>query len=590
MLTIATPFGLLALAGIPLIVALHLFRHHYRPRPVSALFLWGAQIQAGGSGRVRQPLQNRWSLWCEILACLALAWLLAEVRLVHQQPGRHLVLVLDSRWCLQAQAPGRPPVWEQARTSGLRALASLTDADRATLIASGVTPRLLAGPAVTGEQVRRALQHFLPDRTDHDLAPTLVLAAQLGGPSAQTLLLSDRPPRDPPGRLGWVARGQPLPTTGLAEVDWTEDRGRSRVLARVVAGLTPCQRTWQLMEVAGNRRLAQGTVEVSPDRPALLSVPVPPETADWLELRLTGPDPLTCDDAARVRRPPSRRLAVQVAVPVDTLVGRAVRDALRSLEDLDLASSGPTHLEIGLGSATPGPGAWRLSLLSGDGPVQLGPFLARAGHPALDGIDGSGLLWAGSAAAAGPGEEVLWSAAGRILLSELRPGPARELRLYADWTRCQLPRHPAWPCLLANVCAWRRAWLPGPERSTVRLGQPFTVQLPRGDAGCDLVSPEAVAMPLIADPDQRVLVAGLDHPGTWLLRGPGFTWPIEAVALDARLADLSAAASGDREPPPARTADTLRDTPPLAHLLPLLLAMAALAAAWLAHRRESGGV
>lgn len=585
MLTVAAPLGLLALAGIPLVVALHLFRRSYRPRPVTALFLWGADARAGGGGRMRQPLRNRLSLWCEILACLALAWLLADVRLVRSEAGRHLVLVADSRWSMQARSGGSS-AWERVRTEGLHQLAGLDPSDRASLVASGRVPRLLAGPAVPAQEAADALASLQPDQADHDLGPALALAAQLGGPGAELLLLSDRPPERPPRGLGWAVRGLALPTSALADAGWRDEHGRGRVLARMVAGVAEQTRGWQLLD--GTRVLAQGTAQAAPGRPALISIPVPTAVGDRLELRLLGDDPIACDDACHLRRPAPRRLAARVMLPEGGLARRAVVDALSAVGGVALAETGPVQLEVGAGAGRPGTGTWRLSLMGGDGPVQLGPFLGRAGHPLLDGLDGAGLLWAGSATAASPGEEVLLSAAGRVLVGELRQGPWRELRLHLDWSRGQLHRHPAWPGLVANWCALRRSWLPGPERSTLRLGEPCAVQLPPGIEACELVAPDGIAVRVGADLDGRIVLPGLERPGTWQLRFPGGEWALEAVALDARLADLSAAASGDQAPAPAGVATARRDSPPLARLLPLLLAAGALALSWVAHRRESG--
>lgn len=612
MLSVAAPLGLLALAGIPAIVALHLFRRSYRPRTVSALFLWGADARAGGGGRVRQPLKNRLSLWCEILACCALAWLLADVRVVRAEAGRHLVLIVDSRWSMQARpAPTAASAWDQARDHGLRLLAGLDPSDRASVIATGTVPRLIAGPAVTAEEAAAALNRFTPDQGDHDQGPALALATQLGGSGAELLLLSDRVPLRPPRPLGWAARGQALPTTALAEATWREEPGQAsgqnggKVLARVVAAGAEQARGWQLVDTSqsAERVLAQGTVSAAPGRPALISAPVPANAGDLLTLRLIGADPLTCDDACRLRRPVPRRLTARVSLPEGGLARRAVNEALTAVGNISLPATGIVDLEFAEGPGLPGADTWRMSFVTGDGPVQLGPFLARAGHPLLDGVDASGLLWAGAVAVAETGEDPLLTAAGRVLIGEVRVGPRRELRLHADWGRAQLHRHPAWPALIANWCALRRAWLPGPERSTVRLGEGFTVQVARvpevqpnatvqrGADSAELIAPDGVTVRLGADLDGRISVPGLDRVGTWRLRtvSPATTtWAIEANALDARLADLTACTTADQPPQPDGKAEARRETPPLARLLPLLLAGAALAVSWFAHRRETG--
>ena len=69
----ANPLGLLALLAVPAVVALHLYRRRFEPRPVSALFLWGADDRAPVAGRKREPLRTSVSFWCELLAVALLA-------------------------------------------------------------------------------------------------------------------------------------------------------------------------------------------------------------------------------------------------------------------------------------------------------------------------------------------------------------------------------------------------------------------------------------------------------------------------------------------------------------------------------------
>ena len=52
------PLGLFALAAVPAVLALHLFRRRFRPRTVSALFLWDEPPDATPAGRRRERLER----------------------------------------------------------------------------------------------------------------------------------------------------------------------------------------------------------------------------------------------------------------------------------------------------------------------------------------------------------------------------------------------------------------------------------------------------------------------------------------------------------------------------------------------------
>jgi hypothetical protein len=54
-----SPLGLLALLAIPAIVAIHLFRRRFPPRPVAGLFLWQA-VTTDAAGRRKNQQAARY--------------------------------------------------------------------------------------------------------------------------------------------------------------------------------------------------------------------------------------------------------------------------------------------------------------------------------------------------------------------------------------------------------------------------------------------------------------------------------------------------------------------------------------------------
>src|SRR3954468_7710786 len=106
---IGAPWGLLGLLAIPVILAIHLFRRRFRPRAVSALFLYAPQARTPTAGRRRTRLMRRASLLAELAAVLAATWYLADPHLDDRRDARHVVAVLDARARLRAvDAAGAP--------------------------------------------------------------------------------------------------------------------------------------------------------------------------------------------------------------------------------------------------------------------------------------------------------------------------------------------------------------------------------------------------------------------------------------------------------------------------------------------------
>ncbi len=573
-LIIGAPWGLAALAGIPAVLAIHWFRLRSPPRPVTALFLWPPPAPAAAGGRRRDRLRNLPSLWLELFAVAVLAAWLADLHPAGDDRGRHLVIVLDDRRRLQAHLPGSGTPADRLRDDLRARFAALAGDDRVTVIASGATPRLLAGPAAEVAQARAAVDRWSPAGAWHDLDAALAFAGQLAGPAtggASVLLASDRlPPSDSAPGIAAIARGRALATTGLADVRWVREGAAERLVVGSAGDAPPRPR-----EI----RAAGAVIARVSGTPGTHLLPLPRDPPESLGVALVGDDPLPADDQATVRRPARR--AVRVAIDLPDPTGAAVRAVVAALPDIEPPGVAPDLLVGTADSAEPG--AWVLRIAPGGGDASLGPFLVRRGHPLCRDLDGSGLLWVGGLPLTdlAPGSVPLMSAGDTVLLAETRRGRDRRIDAWVDPARGTLLHHPLWPALLANVIEARRAALPGVTAPTVAVGQPVPVVLPVGTASVVLRGPDGAEAPVVADADGRALLPALDRAGTWTLLTAGGPWlTLEAVDLDQRLADLAAAADGERAAPPTEAVAVARRRSPAALLLPLVLAALAAFGAW----------
>ncbi len=564
------PWGLLALAAVPAVVALHLWRARHAPRRISGLFLFPADGRVLASGRRRAPLVLRPSFWCEILCILAVTWWLADLHWSPRSAARHLLIVLDDRWRMQAVSDGSSAA-DRLRQALDARLALLADGDRVTLIASGLPPRLFAGPAVEPRQARTALGTWQPQGGWHSLDAAITLAAGLGGTGAEILVTSDRqPPRLPDG-VGVLATGRPATTSGLADVRWWRDASGERIVASVFgdSARVPVVRVGGLVVTGacirpGFHRFDQ----------------LPPMAEDAVaELALPGPDALVIDDRVELVRPAARivRAQVDAAMPGANAVQTALRAAGARLDEL------PADLAVGV-ARTSGAGTWTLRLSPGDGTPTLGPFTPRRDHPLLADVDPTGVLWTGSAGADVDGPLLI--ARDRTLISATARGLDQDIILHVDLTRSTVTRHPVWPGVFANLVAWRTTRLAGLAEPNPRCGQPLNAMLPAGVRVAELVAPDGVRCQLRPGQDGFLAIAGLQQPGRWSLHWNQVSLPISVLPLDARQADLADATSLETSPVAAGRAEVERTRSPLAALLPLVLAAIAACLAWTAFNRE----
>lgn len=562
------PWGLLALAGLPAIVALHLWRARHAPLPVSGLFLWPAERRVLASGRTRAPLVLRPSFWLEVLAVLAATWWLADLHLTPRTAARHLVIVLDDRWRLQAVVGGDSAA-ARLRTALDQRLAALAAGDRATLIATGSPPRLLAGPAAEPQAVRAALATWQPQASWHDADAALTLAAGLGGAGAEVVLASDRIPLLLPDGVGALATGRTAPTSGLAEARWWREGGE-RIVA-VVHGDTARVPLLTIAGVAVTGASSQPGLHVFDRLPPMV------EGAS-AELRLPGEDPLPLDDRVELVRPPPRMVRLRTAL--DGALGASVR-AAASAAGAVTATTGEADLVVGADGT---PGCWSLRIVAGDGEPSLGPYTARRDHPLMADLDFHGVLWSGGAAEVSGSPLLL--AGGRMLLADNARGADHDLVLHLDAAKSNLVRHTAWPALFANLVAWRAAQLTGVADPNPRAGAPLTARVPTRANSVELIDPAGQARVLRPATDGALSVPGLARPGRWLLRWDGTDTTVNVLPLDPRQGDLAAASTGERTAVVAGQAAVERLRSPLASLLPLLVAALAALAAWTSFARE----
>ena len=483
----STPLGLLALAGVPLVVALHLFQRRFQPREVSALFLWGRADTHSPSGRTRQPLVRSASFWFELLAAICLGLALGGPRAGCASTTPHLVVVLDSSASMGALDPKAAPdsghgLDERARALVDERIADLGPSGLVTIVASGARPGLVAGPAVTRVEARRALADWSPGRGRHDLAPAVSLARDFAGEGA-VLLVTDRYTPDAwPEEVELAALGRPLGNLALV--------GASRVATSAGERLSVT-----IANLSGGDRMARLSVSTT-TRPRLElfreSVVVPAGGRERVRLELPPDSPpvmasldddeLAMDNVAWLAPAPRRELALhsplepelRQALGLESLGGERPFDRWLALTPSSRLVDSPEGADLVIAGATP-EGTARPWTLAIEAPGEerhelLGPFLKDLREPTLAGLTLDGIVWSHAPGHRPPGEPLV-TVGDAVLLSRSDDGPQRTWHLSLDPGRSTLQRSPDWPILLSNLAEERRRALPGPERTNLRTGE-----------------------------------------------------------------------------------------------------------------------
>ena len=306
----SNPAGLWALLGVPAILAIHFLQQRSRVVVTSTWFLIEKLAPDSTRGRTWEQLRASRTLWLQLLAVLALAWLLAEPRWVRAESAQTVVLVLDDS---ASMAAFRAPALAAAER----------EFDAATGLAARTTwvvmttdvrqPPLYRG----GERASAsaALARWQPQLGLHDLGPALPLAQGLASAAGRTLLITDARGKFPAGQRT-VGVGRPLDNVGFAGGSVAREEAPAvdhvwRALVQNHAA-TPQRRAWHV-EVAGAGGAvssAAQTIELAAGTLGEISGRFP-EGVEALTVVLEG-DEFPTDDRLPLVRPVPKPILVQV--------------------------------------------------------------------------------------------------------------------------------------------------------------------------------------------------------------------------------------------------------------------------------------
>lgn len=593
---LGNPWGLLALASIPVILGIHLYRRRYTPVVVTGLFLFDQQMLQPSAGRNRDRLRRRTSLLLEIIAALACVWFLCDPHWNAQQQGVHHVVIVDTRRSLQGfDATGT--ALTRAHRTFAEYVHALNPADRLTVLASGNPPRVLIGPALP-------LREYPPDGVTwaaeapwHDVRETFASAVALATDGTM-LFISDRPAEQAPAHLATILVGTPINNIGLVDVRWLRDGQAERLTIRAQAfGTLPTDAYLHI--TCGDQTVVHEMISWDGDQTAFLIIPLHTLPADVTTLTVdlatthSAPDGYPDDNAVTVLRPDLRTITWYTSL-TDELSVTAVTRALAA-NPLTRPGTLAGQLYI-TNSSTATPGAWTISIRPGHEQPVLGPFLMRRGDPVLRDLDASGVLWSSGIAATACPDEALMLAGDTVLLSTTGTRRQRHLTLWTDLKQSTLTDHPLWPSLWANIISECQTLLPGVDNPNPLCGQSWSMPLPETYNEITLTAPSGRTQTLRANHQGMVTIPGLPEAGchhltyqlasqigSESLAGPD----IYALPLDARLSNFTdAITQSSTSPQTVSRTQVERERSPKEQLLPLLIAALAAAGAWWIFRRE----
>lgn len=533
-LTLANPWGLLALLGVPALLAIHLLQRRSVVVPVSTLFLLESLKRESEGGRRVERLRASLPLWLQLLGVLLLTWLLTDPQWLEKTSVQRIAIVLDGS---ASMTVAKPAVLKDLPRD-LAKLASATAQAEVYLLDS----RMAGGPVYHGPEgdgIRTALEAWRPAGGTHDPVPALRLARNLSGRDGLVLYVTDAATANLPPAVRLYACGRPVDNAGIAGVAVEEAGGQLewRATLRNYSG-TAQTRQWQVM--AGKQVLSAESLTLPPGGTKQQRGGFP---AGIDELSLTlSPDAFPVDDAAPVLRPKLKE--VTVSLPAGTgSADRLYESLFASLPGVRAASAGalpvvaydPLNPQLPAGAAVifvrdPKPAA----------PILTGTVLVEK-HPLTDGLGWQSLICQDSMKVPlRPEDEPLVWIGDRAVLFLRTAGDAQQLCFNFDLNKSNARRLPA---LVLTLHRWmenyRRQW-PAEEWILSECGQTLEVAVLPAPAPPELTLRRPGEPDLTRPLRESALLRAPDEPGTLeVWQGPTRLLRTASHFADVREADFA---------------------------------------------------
>ena len=384
-LVFANPWGLLALLGIPVVLAIHFLHRHREAIPVSTLFLIEIAREPARSGRRWHRLIPSVPMWLQLLLVLLLATLLARPHL--PTSALRVAVVVDDSASMRAfhsdLADALADLDRVTRRSG-RATEWLV------IPANPTRPRLYAGndPA----EWIATLGDWKPVEGWRDPTAALRLARERVGPDGLVVYATDIPRDNLPSGAALLSVGRTIANAGIAGVTVTARDDGTTGWQAVIVNPSPdeARREWWLEWDNANRTPAS-TITIPAGGMTTLEGTLP-EGATRLTLRLDG-DPFPLDDSFPFIRPAPKPLAMaRLGEGVPAWLAERMTRSIPRLGSAPIATA-DFALIATEGETNPPPVAGIAFSTAGEsGAPFLGDPVVSATHPLVQ-----GLAWAGLA-------------------------------------------------------------------------------------------------------------------------------------------------------------------------------------------------
>jgi len=246
-LLLGNPWGLLALLGIPALVAIHFLQRKARKIPSSTLFLLERTHRESKAGSKFERFVPSLPFWLQLLGVLLLVWLLAEPRFIRPNSVQRIGIVFDSSASMRASMER----YETTLKENVSKLQGSASAIELFAIESDTTlPTIYRGDNL--EELLKSLENRKPSLGTHDFKPALRIARNLIGSEGSLVFLTDEVHERLPFNAALLAVGEKVDNVGITGIDIIKQDG-TKIWRAIIRnyGETSQTRTWTVIAPNG---------------------------------------------------------------------------------------------------------------------------------------------------------------------------------------------------------------------------------------------------------------------------------------------------------------------------------------------------
>ncbi len=322
----ANPLGLLALLGVPVVLAIHLLQRRAVEVPVATMFLLDRIMHEPSVGRRFDRILPSIPLFLQLLAVLLVAWVISGPSFPREGSVARVAVVLDSS---ASMWPFRARAIEALENALPRMQGTAVEIELTVLDADPRVPMVFAGTSVA-EMAAHLRMHWHPRGAAVEPSRALRIARSRVSHEGAVVYLTDTPHERLPHDAALLAVGGEIENVGFTGVVVTGEPGgwRWRATVRNYAA-TAQSREWALHTAAG--RSSPRGIELPANGVATIDGAFP-EAAERVRLEMTG-DEFPLDDVLPMVIPQPKQLLVRSlgGEVADGLAGRLVA-AVHGLE------------------------------------------------------------------------------------------------------------------------------------------------------------------------------------------------------------------------------------------------------------------